>query len=312
MKSVPKVIYQFADKLNLKVDQNRLEIPKQYGSGYCEGFIFNEHMDMLVLNYELNENVTFKNPHIGQVSKKILFKLQNIIPKSEQRENNMLDIPSVLIGTSRIDTDDIISVDSNTSSINIEISSGYLNSLFDVSKTSSSLQSLLEGAQPLLFEQIISSKLQNMIDEIVFRTIDKTFELFYLRVKAEELICGLLMELEKRNEKRIFALNKSDIMAIYAIRNKMLLNIEIKPSINDLAQEVNMSPSKLKRLFKQIFGDSIFNYYQKFRMKEAARLLEEGLSVSEVGYQVGFTNLSHFARVFKKHYNQNPKQFSLS
>ncbi len=312
MKSVPKVIYQFADKLNLKVDQNRLEIPKQYGSGYCEGFIFNEHMDMLVLNYELNENVTFKNPHIGQVSKKILFKLQNIIPKSEQRENNMLDIPSVLIGTSRIDTDDIISVDSNTSSINIEISSGYLNSLFDVSKTSSSLQSLLEGSQPLLFEQIISSKLQNMIDEIVFRTIDKTFELFYLRVKAEELICGLLMELEKRNEKRIFALNKSDIMAIYAIRNKMLLNIEIKPSINDLAQEVNMSPSKLKRLFKQIFGDSIFNYYQKFRMKEAARLLEEGLSVSEVGYQVGFTNLSHFARVFKKHYNQNPKQFSLS
>lgn len=312
MKSVPKVIYQFADKLNLKVDQNRLEIPKQYGSGYCEGFIFNEHMDMLVLNYELNENVTFKNPHIGQVSKKILFKLQNIIPKSEQRENNMLDIPSVLIGTSRIDTDDIISVDSNTSSINIEISSGYLNSLFDVSKTSSSLQSLLEGSQPLLFEQIISSRLQNVIDEIVFRTIDRTFELFYLRVKAEELICGLLMELEKRNEKRIFALNKSDIMAIYAIRNKMLLNIEIKPSINDLAQEVNMSPSKLKRLFKQIFGDSIFNYYQKFRMKEAARLLEEGLSVSEVGYQVGFTNLSHFARVFKKHYNQNPKQFSLS
>ena len=72
-----------------------------------------------------------------------------------------------------------------------------------------------------------------------------------------------------------------------------------------------MSPSKLKRLFKQIFGNSIFNYYQDFRMKEAARLLkEEKLSVSEVGYQLGFTNLSHFSRIFKKHIGMNPKQYT--
>jgi AraC-like DNA-binding protein len=74
-----------------------------------------------------------------------------------------------------------------------------------------------------------------------------------------------------------------------------------------------MSPSKLKRLFKQIFGNSIFSYYQAFRMKEAARLLkEEKLSVSDVGYQLGFTNLSHFSRVFKEHIGMKPKQYSRS
>lgn len=74
-----------------------------------------------------------------------------------------------------------------------------------------------------------------------------------------------------------------------------------------------MSPTKLKRLFKQIFGDSIFNYYQGFRMKEAARLLkEEKLSVSDVGYELGFTNLSHFSRAFKEHIGMNPKQYSRS
>lgn len=46
-------------------------------------------------------------------------------------------------------------------------------------------------------------------------------------------------------------------------------------------------------------------------MKEAARLLkEEKLSVSEVGYQLGFTNLSHFSRIFKKHIGMNPKQYT--
>ncbi len=74
-----------------------------------------------------------------------------------------------------------------------------------------------------------------------------------------------------------------------------------------------MSPTKLHRLFKQVFADSVFSYYQQFRMKEAARLLKENkMSVSEVGYQIGFTNLSHFSRVFKEHTGMNPKQYTKS
>jgi AraC-like DNA-binding protein len=88
---------------------------------------------------------------------------------------------------------------------------------------------------------------------------------------------------------------------------------EKSPVIKELAVCANMSPSKLKRLFKQIFGDSIFSYYQVFRMKEATRLLkEEKLSVSDVGYQLGFTNLSHFSSVFKEHIGMKPKQYSRS
>jgi AraC-like DNA-binding protein len=46
-------------------------------------------------------------------------------------------------------------------------------------------------------------------------------------------------------------------------------------------------------------------------MKEAARLLkEEKLSVSDVGYELGFTNLSHFSRVFNEHIGMKPKQYS--
>jgi len=45
-------------------------------------------------------------------------------------------------------------------------------------------------------------------------------------------------------------------------------------------------------------------------MNEAARLLrEEGLSVSEAGYQMGFENLGHFTRVFEKHIGKKPKKY---
>ncbi|MDR1348728.1 MAG: helix-turn-helix domain-containing protein [Prevotellaceae bacterium] len=89
---------------------------------------------------------------------------------------------------------------------------------------------------------------------------------------------------------------------------------EAPPVIKELAIYANMSPSKLKRLFRQILGDSIFSYYQTFRMKEVARLLKEEkkLSVSDVGYRLGFTNLSHFSRIFKEHIGMKPKQYSRS
>jgi AraC-like DNA-binding protein len=48
-------------------------------------------------------------------------------------------------------------------------------------------------------------------------------------------------------------------------------------------------------------------------MKEAARLLkEEKLTVTDAGYKLGFTNLSHFSRVFKEHMEIKPKQYSRS
>jgi AraC-like DNA-binding protein len=150
------------------------------------------------------------------------------------------------------------------------------------------------------------------VDEIVTEPVDETFELFFLRIKAEELICRLLMELEKRDEKRLYPLNIHDIQTLYKVKEKMLERLETQPVIKDLAVYANMSPSKLKRLFKQIFGKPVFHYYQEFRIKEAARLLkEEKLSVSEAGYQMGFSNLSHFSREFEKYMGAKPKKYSV-
>lgn len=70
--------------------------------------------------------------------------------------------------------------------------------------------------------------------------------------------------------------------------------IDKPPVITEEAAYAGMSPTKLKRLFRQIFDNSIFNY-QDYLMREASRMRkEEKLSVTEVGYKLGYTNLSHF------------------
>lgn len=311
--TVPLVLTRFAQALSTNVHNHRLTIPDQFGQGYCSGYVFDKYIRLLIADYELYHDLPIENPDVNISKKTIFFKFQHVFPGKEKHSssNHFGSRPSVLIGTSRINTDDIIAVHTNTSVINIEVDAGYLNSLFNSLQKSPVLQSLLENTQPLLFEQILHPALQTVINSILSEPIDRAFELFFLKIKAEELVCRLLMELERRDNQRIYALNSHDIQTIYQIKAKILDRLDTPPVINQLSVEAAMSPTKLKHIFKQVFGDSIFSYYQNIRMQEAARLLrDDKLTVSETGYRLGFTNLSHFSRVFQEHMGVKPKQYS--
>ncbi|NIF06116.1 helix-turn-helix transcriptional regulator [Chryseobacterium sp. Tr-659] len=306
--TIPGILKKFADIMGTQIKNRKLEIPAQFGNGYCMGYIFNKNIRMLISNYELNDELIIENPDLDEAKRMIFFKFQNIFPKMP----SVGKAPSVLIGTSRINTDEMISIHSNTATINIEVDADYLNGLFYSSEKSPVLQNLLQNNRPFLFEQILYPSLQDIVNEILSEPVEEIFILFFLKIKAEELICRLLMELEKRDEKQLYALNIQDVKIIYIIKEQILEHLDTPPSIKELAIKAGMSPTKLKRLFKQIFGDSIFSYYQEFRIKEAAFLLKEGkYSVSEVGYRLGFTNLSHFSKVFQDHIGVKPKQYSM-
>ncbi|MDT3404842.1 helix-turn-helix transcriptional regulator [Mucilaginibacter terrae] len=309
---VPNVLIRFAGLLNTTVSGHRLDIPQEFGSGYCAGFVFNDHLRMLISDYELNHDLLIENTE-KRPGKILFFKFQKIFPKNAAGLNRTRasQTPSVLIATSRLNTEDAFTIHSNTETINIEVDTAYLAGLFKYTTPSPVLQKLLGDAPPLLFEQLLHPAIQNIVDEIVTEKVQNSFRLFFLRIKAEELICRLLIELDKRSEKQFYPLNNRDIQAIYKIRDAMIMKLSEPPLIAILSAEAGMSPTKLKRLFKQIFGYSVFSYYQHFRMKEAARLLrQEQLSVSETGYRLGFTNLSHFTRIFEEHVGMKPKAYS--
>ncbi len=105
--------------------------------------------------------------------------------------------------------------------------------------------------------------------------------------------------------------NRSDVNKIYTIRAAIIADLSTPPRLNELARTAGLSETKMKQSFRQIFGDSIYNYYQSARMDRAAFLLRhEGYSVSEAGYHLGFSNLSHFGRLFEKRHGLTPKKFS--
>ena len=97
----PNVLKKFAQLLGTEIKNWKLEIPEKFGRGYCTGFVFNEHIRMLILNYELNEDLVVENPDINATARTILFKFQNIFPEAETllAGKQSKAIPSVLIAT---------------------------------------------------------------------------------------------------------------------------------------------------------------------------------------------------------------------
>jgi O-glycosyl hydrolase len=102
--TIPNILYKLALLLGTEVKNRILEIPEKFGNGYCTGYVFNEHIRMLISNYELNEDLVVENPEINISKRMIFFKFQNIFPETETQSTvkQIIATPSVLIMTSRI------------------------------------------------------------------------------------------------------------------------------------------------------------------------------------------------------------------
>lgn len=88
-------------------------------------------------------------------------------------------------------------------------------------------------------------------------------------------------------------------------------SISVPPTIKELSRMVAMSDSKLKKIFKMVYGLPIYEYFQKHRMQRARLMLLSGsYSIKDVGYTLGYSNLSNFTLAFKKEFNKLPSEIT--
>ncbi len=104
-----------------------------------------------------------------------------------------------------------------------------------------------------------------------------------------------------------FLANEADREKISKAREILLQHISEPLTIKKLSRKVAINECYLKKGFKEMFGTTIFDFFQSQRMEHAKYLLyEKGLSVTDVSMLLGYSSISHFSTAFKKQTGLKP------
>lgn len=89
--------------------------------------------------------------------------------------------------------------------------------------------------------------------------------------------------------------------------------IDSSITLKALSRDLDINPSYLSRTFAKHFDDMSFGeYIRKQRISKAIKLMQEKYSLTEIAYLTGFSDQSHFTRIFKQQTGQNPSVYRKS
>ena len=132
----------------------------------------------------------------------------------------------------------------------------------------------------------------------------------YLTGKALEIVAHTLDSLtltKERGGSSMPRLTTADITRLNDVKVLLAERLNTPPSINELSVMVSMNTRKLTVGFRQLFGQSIYEYLHTLRMETAWRMLSTGEhNVSYVAYHIGYTP-AHLSVAFRKKYGYSPK-----
>ncbi|HMG82737.1 MAG TPA: AraC family transcriptional regulator [Ferruginibacter sp.] len=162
----------------------------------------------------------------------------------------------------------------------------------------------------------LCGKTRMAIEALLNHTYTDTLENIFINAQTQILLlysmdCMLGVEKEEVFTCKFLA-NEQDREKIIKAREVLLQHIGEPLTIKALSKKVAINECYLKKGFKELFGTTIFDFYQSQRMEHAKYLLyEKGLSVTEVSLMLGYSSISHFSTAFKKHTGIKPCELLL-
>ena len=160
--------------------------------------------------------------------------------------------------------------------------------------------------------EILDSEYKRLLSHITQRKKDSAFE----QLEIHNAIMFILERFFTRFYKKIseeykpIRASSDELQRLKTVESEILKDFAYTPpNINQLSRMAAMSPSKLKLIFKQVFGMPVYQYYQKHRMQKGkAMLITQKYSIKQVAAELGYTHVKDFSKAFQKHFDQFPDE----
>ncbi|MCG7753450.1 helix-turn-helix transcriptional regulator [Flavihumibacter cheonanensis] len=189
------------------------------------------------------------------------------------------------------------------------VGSGNMNSLQD---------DIIRFRHRTTFSKALSlcSRTRSVLETLLNHQYNGSMENIFINAQMQMLLLFSLDCMVGEKEEIAFSCkflaNDNDRVKIEKARELLLQHIGEPITIKELSKKVAINECYLKKGFKEMYGTTVFDFYQSQRMEHARYLLyEKGLSVTEVSMMLGYSSISHFSTAFKKHTGIKPCELLL-
>lgn len=311
------------EKMAAMAERLGVQLSSDVYADFLQSFAFNTvqifdflpEFILMIRSMVSKKEFTFKRGAITAIERGILISFNNFFDdgfedSGAQKTGLLEELPSIHImplhSAARIE----LPKHAHRKLISIIVSLDYLQPL--LSEEQPRFDFLFGQENQFFIEEFMSTDILRVANEISKTSTQPALPVFYYKLKTVELLYFLFRDLRKRKETAHQTMKAGELKAIYNVRDALMGKLNEPTPVEDLVKLAGMNEQKLRKLFTQIFGMGLYDYFQRIRMQEAARLLrDENLTVSETGYRLGFSNLSHFTRLFEQHIGAKPKKWSM-
>ncbi|MEG1887558.1 MAG: AraC family transcriptional regulator [Oscillospiraceae bacterium] len=96
---------------------------------------------------------------------------------------------------------------------------------------------------------------------------------------------------------------------IYSIINYIDTNVCAVEQLEDIGKQVGYSYAHISRLFKQVVGKSLRDYYIEKRFDKAVAFLKAGMNSTEIAHLLKYQSLNSFSKAFNKYFGMPPSEY---
>jgi len=153
-----------------------------------------------------------------------------------------------------------------------------------------------------------------VLNQMIQQSLHESMYKLYLKGKVFELMSLYFNKNKDMDiEQCPFLVDDKNIKKIRLAKEIIISRMIEPPTLNELANEVEISLKKLKQGFKQVYGASVYVFLLDYKMQVSKRLLSSGnYNVNEVALRVGYSTATHFINAFKKKFGTTPKKYLMS
>lgn len=184
-------------------------------------------------------------------------------------------------------------------------------------KTNSFSEDLLNFQYDSSFTKVLPlcTRTRSVLDVLMNHNYTESMENIFINAQTQMLLLYSMDCLAGEGEEEFeckFLANEEDREKVALARDILLQHISEPLTIKELSRKAAINECYLKKGFKELYGTTIFDFFQSQRMEHAKYLLyEKGLTVTDVSAMLGYSSISHFSTAFKKHTGLKPCELLL-